>query len=197
MDDDCRCPCGCLRPGDLASVMIHRAAFGTSGTICVLIGLALCVVGCTFLLADSGALQSPRDAMRALVVDIAEYARTQAPEFLVIAQNGDELLTMGDAADTMVASDYADAIDGLGREDLFYGYTGDNEPTPGEATTWMLSYLDRAELLGIEVLAIDYCWITCGWMIPSLATRRTDLPHSLPLAACWTSSPTTRIPHLK
>jgi len=96
--------------------------------------------------------------MRTLVVELAEYTRTEAPVFLVIAQNGEELLTTGDTAATSLASDYVAAVDGLGREDLLYGYSNDNGPTPVEATNWMLAYLGRAEELGIEVLVTDYCW---------------------------------------
>ena len=138
--------------------MIRRVAFGTGGILCSLIGLTWCLVGCTFLLADYEVPLSPRDAMRALVVELAEYVKTQTPGLLVIAQNGDELLTAGDTGAASLASDYVAAIDGLGREDLFYGYSNDNEPTPVEATNWMLAYLDRAEELGIEVLVTDYCW---------------------------------------
>ena len=138
--------------------MIRRVAFGTRGILCSLVGLTWCLIGCTFLLADSEVPLSPRDAMRALVAELAEYTKIQAPGFLVIAQNGDELLTTGDSAAAPLESDYVDAVDGLGREDLFYGYSSDNEPTPVEATNWMLAYLDRAEELGIEVLVTDYCW---------------------------------------
>jgi cysteinyl-tRNA synthetase len=98
--------------------------------------------------------------MRTLIVEIAEHTKSQVSGFLVIAQNGDELLTTGDSAAAPLASEYIHAIDGLGREDLFYGYDDDNEPTPIEATNWMLTYLDRAEELGIEVLVTDYCWDT-------------------------------------
>lgn len=126
--------------------------------MCLFIGLMYCAVGCTFLFADSEVPLSLRDAMRTFVTDIAEYAKSATPGFLVIAQNGDELLTTGTTASASLANDYVRAIDGLGREDLFYGYSNDNKPTPAEATEWMLSYLDRAESLGIEVLAIDYCW---------------------------------------
>ncbi|MFC2105952.1 endo alpha-1,4 polygalactosaminidase [Candidatus Bipolaricaulota bacterium] len=138
--------------------MIRRVAFGTRGILCSLVGLTWCLVGCTFLLADSEVPPSPRDAMRALVAELAEYTKIQAPDFLVIAQNGDELLTTGETAVASLASDYVAAVDGLGREDLFYGYSNDNQPTPAESTNWMLAYLDRAETLGIEVLVTDYCW---------------------------------------
>ena len=138
--------------------MTGRGTRGSRGLLCVLIGLIWSLVGCTFLFADSEVPLSPRDAMRTLVSDISDYVKAQAPEFLVIAQNGDELLTTGTTATASLANAYIGAIDGLGREDLFYGYDDDNKPTPVEATEWMLSYLDLAETLGIEVLAIDYCW---------------------------------------
>lgn len=138
--------------------MIRRVAAAPRSILYLLVGLAWCLVGCTFLLADPQSPQSPRDAMRTLVVEIAEYTKSQVSGFVVIAQNGDEVLTTGDSAAAPLASEYIHAIDGLGREDLFYGYSGDNKPTPVEARDWMLTYLDRAETVGIEVLAIDYCW---------------------------------------
>jgi len=123
-----------------------------------IVGLIACVVGCTFLSAVAPAPTSSRDAMRTLVADIAEYARSIVLDFVIVAQNGDELLTIGTAATDTLANNYVNVLDGLGREDLFYGYDGDNVPTPVESTDWMLAYLDRAKSLGIEVLAIDYCW---------------------------------------
>ncbi|MCK5247778.1 hypothetical protein KAR02_12800, partial [Candidatus Bipolaricaulota bacterium] len=78
--------------------MIRRGIRGVRGILCVLIGLIACTVGCTFLDADSEVPLSPRDAMRTLVAEIADYTKSRAPEFLVIAQNGDELLTTGTTA---------------------------------------------------------------------------------------------------
>ena len=158
MDDVSNDSCSRIRCLDPLAVMILRCTRGIRGILCVILGLILSLVGCTFLFADSEAPLTPRDAMRTLVSDISEYTTVREPGFFVIAQNGDELLTTGDTASGPLAADYIDAIDGLGREDLFYGYSADNEPTPVESTEWMLTYLDRAESLGIEVLAIDYCW---------------------------------------
>lgn len=135
-----------------------RKRAGIQGALCLLVSLASLTVGCSSVLADLEPPASPRDAMRRFVVDLASYARARVPEFIVIAQNGDELLTLEDTASDPLAQDYVNAIDGLGREDLFYGYEADNEPTPIESTEWMLSYLNRAEEMGIEVLTIDYCW---------------------------------------
>jgi cysteinyl-tRNA synthetase, unknown class len=125
---------------------------------CVAVACISCLVGCTFLSAQSGLPPSPRDAMRSLVHEIEDYATARSPGFLVVAQNGEELLTTGNSADAPISMSYADAVDGFAREDLFYGYEADNEPTPADATRWMLGYLDRAEALGIAVFVIDYCW---------------------------------------
>jgi len=107
--------------------------------------------------ADPNAPTSVRDAMRSWVIGIARAAKRMSPEFVIVAQNGEELITFADPVSAPLATDYLDAVDGLGREDLFFGYTADDEPTPSDATERMLSYLARARREGVRVLAIDYC----------------------------------------
>lgn len=98
-----------------------------------------------------------RQAMRDFVIDIADYARTAQPTFIVVPQNGEALLTDdGTGAGTPVAA-YIAAIDGQGREDLFYGYENDDEPTPADARDELLDVLTLAEDEGVEVLVTDYC----------------------------------------
>ena len=63
-----------------------------------------------------------RQAMRDFVVRISETARTQDADFVVIPQNGIELVTLGDDAQSEIAAAYLSAIDGHGQEDLFYGF---------------------------------------------------------------------------
>ena len=62
-----------------------------------------------------------RQAMRDFVIRISETARAQDADFVVIPQNGIELVTLGDDAGSELASSYLAAIDGHGQEDLFYG----------------------------------------------------------------------------
>jgi cysteinyl-tRNA synthetase len=57
-----------------------------------------------------------------------------------------------------MASSYTAAIDGVGREDLFYGYDDDNVPTPAAERDYMIAFLERAEDEGVEALVTDYCW---------------------------------------
>jgi cysteinyl-tRNA synthetase len=117
----------------------------------------LLLIGYAVSAADANTPTDLRNAMRTWIIDISTIAKSSVPGFVVIAQNGEELIALGDSVDDPLATDYLQALDGLGREDLFYGYTTDDEPTPLEATDHMLSYLDRAQMEGIHVLAIDYC----------------------------------------
>ena len=99
-----------------------------------------------------------RQAMRDFVVHISEAARMQNPDFVVIPQNGIELVTLGEDAHSELAADYLAAIDGHGQEDLFYGYDRDDTPTPLDATDYLLSYLRRSQQTGKCILVTDYCF---------------------------------------
>lgn len=94
-----------------------------------------------------------RQEMRNFVQEIAEQARQQAPDFIVIPQNGHELLLKGDKPD----KDYLSAINGLGQEDLFFGYEEDDQPTPARATNRLLNQLAVGKEAGKTILVTDYC----------------------------------------
>ena len=85
------------------------------------------------------------------------YAKALDPSFLVIPQNGHELLTRDGTPSGAPVKSYIAAIDGIGREDLFYGYDADNRPTPSEITQQWLTFVDLAEMGGLSVLVTDYC----------------------------------------
>ena len=83
--------------------------------------------------SDSGAGGEPpngdvdhRQRMRSLVGEISSYAKGIEPDFLIIPQNGHELLSADGAPDGQPATAHVEAIDGVGREDLFYGYDEDD-----------------------------------------------------------------------
>mgnify|MGYP006291365729 CR=1 FL=1 len=99
-----------------------------------------------------------RQDMRDFVLALRTYVDGVQPNFLLIPQNGDELLTIGDGYDTPPAEAYLIAIDGQGREDLLYGYNTDNKPTPEDDARYMQEHLAVAEDYGVEVLVTDYCW---------------------------------------
>jgi cysteinyl-tRNA synthetase len=121
-------------------------------------------IGCASYPGQSASCPEPKDPvvykqrMRDLVIALSRYARTVNPEFIVVPQNGNELLTMDGEIDSCLAVDYIHCIDGIGREDLFYGYTADNRETPDEAIRYMLAYLALALENELTVMVIDYCW---------------------------------------
>lgn len=119
----------------------------------LLIACVLIVAACK----DEGP-RDYREAMRALVAAIGSYARSYDAHFILIPQNGQELITSrGEAGDTLAAN-YLQAIDGLGREDLFYGYHRDDERTPPGEQGYITAFLDRALACGKTILVTDYCY---------------------------------------
>lgn len=98
-----------------------------------------------------------RQAMRDFVARISETARAETAGFIVVPQNGIELVTLDGTADGALATPYLAAIDGHGQEDLFYGYDRDNYPTPASETNHLLGFLRRSRAQGNSVLVTDYC----------------------------------------
>ncbi len=99
-----------------------------------------------------------RQEMRNFVQGISNYAKQIKSAFIVIPQNGHTLLTENGEATGPLSQSYIEAIDGIGREDLFYGYEEDNKPTSESERNSMIAFMDLAETNGIEVLVTDYCW---------------------------------------
>lgn len=99
-----------------------------------------------------------RQYMREFVQNISSYARTFDANFIIIPQNGNELLTEDGESDGDLVVDYLNAINGVGREDLFYGYDNDDIATPSDERDYMIEYLDLAENNGLEVFVTDYCF---------------------------------------
>jgi cysteinyl-tRNA synthetase, unknown class len=98
-----------------------------------------------------------RQEMRNFVQAISTYGRARNAGFIVIPQNGQELVTSNGETDGAPDIDYLDAIDGVGREDLFYGYENDDVVTPQDDQDYMISFLDMCESHGVQVLSTDYC----------------------------------------
>ena len=133
---------------------ISRNTFGAAAMTVLSLGLVF--VGC-----DSGndgqeEARDYRQDMRDFVQNISAAGKRLMAGFIVIPQNGHQLVSR--YADTVSpAETYLSSIDGLGREDLFYGYEADDAPTPLSARSEMVVYLDLAEANGIQVLVTDYC----------------------------------------
>lgn len=95
-----------------------------------------------------------RHQMRSFVIEISETAKAENPDFLVVPQNGIELIF---EENELPAVDYLNAIDAVGQEDLFYGYPEFNKPTPTPDNAYLKKHLDSAKSNNKKVLVTDYC----------------------------------------
>jgi cysteinyl-tRNA synthetase len=123
--------------------------------ICMVLASAI-LLSCAWFAAPDEV--DHREEMRQLVISLSGYARASEPGFIVIPQNGQELLTLDGMPDGPIHRNYANAVDGSGREDLFFGYAGDNLETPADEMQWMRDFCDLMEAEGIEILTTDYIW---------------------------------------
>lgn len=98
-----------------------------------------------------------KQEMRDFVQAISSYAKTADQDFIIIPQNGQELITLnGDNKGTADLT-YLAAINGQGREDLFYGYEDDNIATPTVEIEYLTDFLNLALEYDIVILVTDYC----------------------------------------
>ncbi len=99
-----------------------------------------------------------RQEMRDFVTNLSIYAKNINSDFIIIPQNGQELITDNGEVDGIVQTEYLQHIDATGRESMFYGYYKDDEITPDEDTEHLLNLCRICENYDIEVLATDYCY---------------------------------------
>jgi cysteinyl-tRNA synthetase len=86
--------------------------------------------------------------MADFVAAIRGHARARDPDFYIFPQNAPELATL--------APTHLNSADGIGQEDIYYGYEDDDQMTPPAVTAILESYLDVFKNAGKPVLTIDY-----------------------------------------
>lgn len=98
-----------------------------------------------------------RAEMRKFVEKISETGRAWHPGFIVVPQNGLALLSSDGTPQGIAESAYISAIDGVGQEELWYGYDGkDDEDSPEPEHTEMLNMCLFARNHALKVLVTDY-----------------------------------------
>lgn len=99
-----------------------------------------------------------KQEMRKFVQNISAYAKSINTVFQVIPQNGHQLVTVDGEENGTPNTKYMAAINGVGREDLYYGYTDDDIATPVADTDEMIPFLDICKQNNVQVLVTDYCF---------------------------------------
>ena len=95
----------------------------------------------------SGPAPVARVQMIAFVSAISTYAKQRRPGFLIVPQNGEDL-----AED----DDYRRVIDGMAKEDLFFGETGDAKANNAAETHQTIGHLNRVKADGKPVFVVEY-----------------------------------------
>ena len=99
-----------------------------------------------------------REQMRQFVQGISAYSKAKRNNFLIIPQNGQEILTSNSELNGPLATNYISAIDAVGREDLFYGYLADDVSTPASDRDLLIGFCNIAKANNKAVLVTDYCF---------------------------------------
>lgn len=86
--------------------------------------------------------------MADFVAAIRAHARARDPDFYILAQNGPELATLVPA--------YLASVDGIGQEDIYYGYEDDDVKSPPAVTAELEGHLNSFKEAGKLVLTVDY-----------------------------------------
>lgn len=85
--------------------------------------------------------------MAQFITGLAAHARALAPTFLVVMQNAEDLLAR---------KEVLQALDGIAKEDLYYGINHDEKPNPKDGIAWSLEHLKRARDAGKAALLVEY-----------------------------------------
>ena len=85
--------------------------------------------------------------MVGFVMALSAYAKSKKPDFLIFPQNGEILLE---------DPGYLAAIDGIGKEDLFYGGDENGRPNPQREIETGMRLLKHAAAAGKLVLTVEY-----------------------------------------
>lgn len=121
-----------------------------------LFALSIAVISCKDDEEDLSGINF-KEEMRNFVIGISQYAKSNKSNFIIIPQNGIELVTSSGEENDSLHTAYKSAIDGNGQEDLFYGYDNDDQETSAIDKNYLLTFLDKSKSAGNAILVTDYC----------------------------------------
>ncbi len=137
----------------------HPTCGGSEDTVAAQIGAGTTPLIATAhpALSDDEENAERREQMRELVVAIAEEARSVRPDFVVVTQNGLDLMVRDGDPEGPLWSDYTSVLNGVSQEGVSFGFDDYCDQTPGRFHREVLEYLDRARDSGLAALLTDYC----------------------------------------
>ncbi len=97
-----------------------------------------------------------KEEMRQFVIEISGYSKNLKSDFIIIPQNGVELVTNDGNENSNLHNNYIDAIDAQGQEELNFGYNADNLETPLDIHNHLKHFLDLEKNSGKPILITDY-----------------------------------------
>lgn len=98
-----------------------------------------------------------KQSMRDFVIGISRYAKAAKKGFIIVPQNGIQIVTKNGESDGTPDTAYLNAIDAHGQEDLYYGYDNDDQATPASTINYLNPYLQLSKNAGNVILVTDYC----------------------------------------
>lgn len=98
-----------------------------------------------------------KQQMREFVIGISQYSKAIKPDFLIVPQNGIELVSSNGDVSGQPNTAYLNAIDANGQEDLFYGYDNDDQLTSSTDNAYLKGLLNISKNAGNTILVTDYC----------------------------------------
>ena len=91
--------------------------------------------------------KASREQMIDFVIKLSRLAKSRANDFIIFAQNAEELLT---------TSRYIEHIDGIAKEDMLFGASHKIEPNPSSMRASHIKYLKLARKENKTVLVVEY-----------------------------------------
>lgn len=89
----------------------------------------------------------PAGDMVELVQALSQHAKALNPSFKIYINGAEELLS---------DPRYLAAIDGMGKENAYFGLEGENTPNSAEDVRWTVDHMKLAQVAGKDVLVIEY-----------------------------------------
>lgn len=124
----------------------------------IIFTFSFCITACFEDAGDGSSNSIYKENMQDFVKGISNYSKNIKHDFFIVPQNGLELVTVNGNENGTANNDYLDAIDGIGCEDLYYGYENDDIETSDIDKNYLNSFLHICENNDVEVLVTDYCF---------------------------------------